>query len=191
MKKILSGFLFFLIFVNLSGENNFTDGRDGNVYKTITFGNITWMSDNLRFKTKSGALLFDNDANNISKYGLLYEWKAATEACPVGWHLPSGAEFQALSSYIEQKESWGKIASDPNSFNIQLGGLQDYEGTFSEMDESGYYWTSTEYDNTNAEYFSYLLISNMPIIDISRKADIADIHGTEKSNRYSVRCVKN
>jgi uncharacterized protein (TIGR02145 family) len=191
MKKILSGFLFFLIFINLSGENNFTDGRDGNVYKTITFGNITWMSDNLRFKTKSGALLFDNDANNISKYGLLYEWKAATEACPVGWHLPSGAEFQALSSYIEQKESWGKIASDPNSFNIQLGGLQDYEGTFSEMDESGYYWTSTEYDKTNAEYFSYLLISNMPIIDISRKADIADIHGTEKSNRYSVRCVKN
>jgi hypothetical protein len=33
---------------------------------------------------------------------------------------------------------------------IQLGGMQDYEGTFSEMDESGYYWTSTEYDKTNA-----------------------------------------
>ena len=42
------------------------------------------------------------------------------------------------------------------SFNIQLGGMQDYEGIFSEMDESGYYWTSTEYDNDNAEYFSYL-----------------------------------
>jgi uncharacterized protein (TIGR02145 family) len=148
------------------------------------------MTENLRFKAKSGAFFFDNDANNIPIYGVLYEWKAANEACPDGWHLPSGAEFQTLSNYLEQKESWGSIASDPNSFNIQLGGMQDYEGTFSEMDESGYYWTSTEYDKINAEYFSYLLISNMPIIDISRKADIADIHGTEKSNRYSVRCVK-
>jgi uncharacterized protein (TIGR02145 family) len=190
MKKILSGLVLFLIFISLSGQNKFTDERDGNVYKTISFDGITWMTENLRFKAKSGAFFFDNDANNIPIYGVLYEWKAANEACPDGWHLPSGAEFQTLSNYLEQKESWGSIASDPNSFNIQLGGMQDYEGTFSEMDESGYYWTSTEYDKINAEYFSYLLISNMPIIDISRKADIADIHGTEKSNRYSVRCVK-
>jgi uncharacterized protein (TIGR02145 family) len=190
MKKILSGLVLSLIFISLSGQNKFTDERDGNVYKTISFDGITWMTENLRFKAKSGAFFFDNDANNIPIYGVLYEWKAANEACPDGWHLPSGAEFQTLSNYLEQKESWGSIASDPNSFNIQLGGMQDYEGTFSEMDESGYYWTSTEYDKINAEYFSYLLISNMPIIDISRKADIADIHGTEKSNRYSVRCVK-
>ena len=59
--------------------------------------------------------------------------------------------------------------------------MQDYEGTFSEMDESGYYWTSTEYDKNNAEYFSYLLINEIPVIDISRQEDIADIHGTEKT----------
>jgi hypothetical protein len=58
------------------------------------------------------------------------------------------------------------------------------------MDESGYYWTSTEYDKNNAEYFSYLLIDGMPVIDISRKEDISDIHGTEKSNKYSVRCIR-
>ena len=51
--------------------------------------------------------------------------------------------------------------------------------------------TSTEYDKNNAEYFSYLIIDDVPVIDISRKEDIADIHGTEKSNRYSVRCIKN
>jgi hypothetical protein len=58
------------------------------------------------------------------------------------------------------------------------------------MDESAYYWTSTEYDMTNAEYFSYILIDDKPVIDISRKADIADIPGTEKANKYSVRCLK-
>lgn len=102
------------------------------------------------------------------------------------------------SVLLKTREVWGICVgkfmadqSEPSSFGIQLGGMQDYEGTFSEMDESGYYWTSKEYDKNNAEYFSYLLINEMYIIDISRKEDIADIHGTEKSNKYSVRCVKN
>ncbi|MGA2408053.1 MAG: FISUMP domain-containing protein [Bacteroidales bacterium] len=191
MKKILAAFLLLIIFANLSGQSNFTDKRDGNIYRTITIGGVTWMAENLKYKAKSGAFYFDNDSNNIPGYGVLYEWKTAMNICPVGWRLPSGAEFQALINHFDQKETWGKIASDPSSFGIQLGGMQDYEGNFSEMDESGYYWTSTEYDNNNAEYFSYLLIDDNPVIDISRKEDIADIHGTEKSNKYSVRCLKN
>jgi uncharacterized protein (TIGR02145 family) len=191
MKKIISAITLLLIFAGLSGQEKLTDKRDGNIYKTITFGNIVWMSENLRFRDKSGAFYLDNDTNNIAAYGVLYDWKTATKACPSGWHLPSGAEFQTLSNFLEQKESWGKNPNDPTAFNIQLGGMQDYEGIFSEMDESGYYWTSKEYDENNAEYFSYLLINEMPVIDISRKDDIADIHGTEKINHYSVRCVKN
>jgi uncharacterized protein (TIGR02145 family) len=124
-------------------------------------------------------------------YGVLYEWKTAIACCPAGWRLPTGPEFQTLINHFEAKTSWLKVASDPLSFGIQLGGMQDFEGTFSEMDESAYYWTSTEYDKTNAEYFSYLIIDDKPVIDISRKEDIADIHGTEKSNKYSVRCIKN
>ena len=190
MKKILLVFMFLLFFMGLSGQVKFTDNRDGNVYRTITVAGVTWMSENLKYKAKSGAFCFDNDSNNIPAYGVLYEWKTALNSCPSGWRLPSGTEFQALINYFEQIEAWGKIASDPSSFGIQLGGMQDYEGTFSEMDESGYYWTSTEYDKTNAEYFSYLIIDDKPIIDISRKEDVADIHGTEKTNKYSVRCLK-
>jgi uncharacterized protein (TIGR02145 family) len=190
MKKILLVFMFLIVFMGLSGQVKFTDNRDGNVYRTITVAGVTWMSENLKYKAKSGAFYFDNDSNNIPAYGVLYEWKTALNSCPSGWRLPSGTEFQALINYFEQKETWGKIATDPSSFGIQLGGMQDYEGTFSEMDESGYYWTSTEYDKTNAEYFSYLIIDDKPIIDISRKEDVADIHGTEKTNKYSVRCLK-
>jgi uncharacterized protein (TIGR02145 family) len=191
MKKILSASILSVIFTCLSGQNKFTDKRDGNVYRTITIAGVTWMGENLKFKAKEGSYFFDNDSNNIPGYGVLYQWKTAMSACPAGWHLPSGAEFQAIANHFEHKETWGKIASEPSSFGIQLGGMQDYEGIFSEMNESGYYWISTEYDNNNAEYFSYLLINEMPVIDISRKEDIADIHGTEKSNKYSVRCVKN
>jgi len=191
MKKVISVFLFLILFTGLYGQATFTDKRDGNVYRTITIAGATWMAENLKFKAKSGAFFFDNDSNNIPGYGVLYEWETALKTCPDGWHLPSGAEFQTLINNFEHNKSWGKIASDPFSFGIQLGGMQDYEGTFSEMDESGYYWTATEYDKDNAEYFSYLLIDDMPVIDISRKEDMADIHGTEKSNKYSVRCLKN
>lgn len=191
MKKILSINFFLLIFICSSGQDKLIDSRDGNVYRTISIAGITWMAENLKFKATNGAFYFDNDTNNIPVYGILYEWKAAKSACPTGWHLPSGTEYQTLVNHFEQNDTWGKIASEPSSFGIQLGGMQDYEGTFSEMDESGYYWTSTEYDKNSAEYFSYLIIDDDPVIDISRKEDIADIHGTEKSNRYSVRCIKN
>jgi uncharacterized protein (TIGR02145 family) len=190
MKKIFTAFILLIFFTCLSGQNKFTDKRDGNVYRTLTIAGVTWMGENLKFKTKEGAFYFDNDPNNIPGYGVLYEWKTALSACPEGWHLPSGIDFQTLANHFEHKETWGKIAADPSSFGIQLGGMQDYEGTFSEMDESGYYWTSTEYNKSNAEYFSYLLLSEIPVIDISREEDIQDIRGTEKSNKYSVRCVK-
>jgi uncharacterized protein (TIGR02145 family) len=191
MKYVLSVFLLVTLFAGLSAQEKFTDKRDGNVYRTINIAGVTWMAENLKFKSKSGAFYFDNDSNNVPGYGVLYEWETAKNICPAGWRLPAGADYQLLANHFEQKNTWGRVASDPTSFGIQLGGMQDYEGTFSEMDESGYYWTSTEYDKNNAEYFSYLLIDDKPVIDISRKEDIADIHGTEKSNKYSVRCIKN
>lgn len=178
------------MFSTLYGQDKFIDKRDGNVYRTINVEGKTWMAENLRFKTKEGSYFFDNDSNNVAVYGALYDWKTAMNVCPTGWHLPSGPEFQTLANFVEQKDTWGKNVLDPSSFGVQLGGMQDYEGTFSEMDESCYYWTSTEYDKNNSEYFSYLIINEMPVIDISRKEDIADIHGTEKANKYSVRCVK-
>jgi uncharacterized protein (TIGR02145 family) len=121
---------------------------------------------------------------------MLYDWKTAEKACPEGWRLPTGAEFQSLVNYNEQTESWKQTKSKPDSFGVQLAGMQDYEGTFSEMEESAYFWTSTEYDKENAEYVSYLIITDNQVVDVSRKEDMADVHGTEKSNKYSVRCIK-
>ncbi len=192
MKKILLVLVVSILFLNISAQNKFTDPRDGNVYRTIIIEDRTWMAENLKFKAEgSGAFYFDNNPNNEAAYGVLYDWKMATKACPDGWHLPSGSEFRSLINNFERDDAWGKTKSGPVSFEIQLAGMQDYEGTFTEMDESGYYWTSTEYDSDNAEFFSYLIINDKPVIDISRAEDMADIHGAEKSNKYSVRCVKN
>ncbi|MBK8884675.1 MAG: hypothetical protein IPN67_20685 [Bacteroidales bacterium] len=191
MKKIILLLTSVLTSACLSGQGKLIDVRDGNTYSTITIQGVTWMAENLKFKPNTGAYFFDHNSDNLPCYGFLYEWKTALNVCPSGWHLPSGSEFQTLANHFEHGDTWKKLPSDPTSFAIQLGGMQDYEGTFSEMDESAYYWTSTEYDNINAEYFSYLMISNKPVIDISRKEDIPEIPGTEKSNKYSVRCIRN
>jgi uncharacterized protein (TIGR02145 family) len=191
MKKIFSIFIFVLTITTMHGQEKFTDSRDGNIYKTITIQGATWMAENLRYIAREGSYYFDNNPVNASPYGVLYDWKTAVKACPTGWHLPSGIEFQNVVNYNVDKHSWKNSGPGSNSFGIELAGMQDYEGTFTEMDESAYFWTSTEYNLKNAEYFSYLLIVDTPVVDISRKEDIADIHGTEKTNRYSVRCVKN
>jgi uncharacterized protein (TIGR02145 family) len=189
MKIQFTFYLFLVAVLSLHGQDKFVDTRDGNVYRTFSVDGVIWMGENIRYKTKPGAFYFDNDSNNVRRYGILYDWNTAKNVCPKNWHLPTGMEFQNLVNHLEQNTKW--VGSNPSSFGIQFGGMQDFEGVFSELDESGYYWTSTEYSKSNAEYFSYLMIIEMPVIDISRKEDISDIPGTEKSNKYSVRCVRN
>ncbi len=192
MKRIVFIVLISAPLMSLSAQEKFNDPRDGNSYRTIKIAGVTWMAENLKYNgSGNGTRWFDNDQNNKSRYGALYDWKTAMKACPDGWHLPSGSEYRTLLNHFEIEEAWEKEESGPASFRIQLAGMQDYEGTFTEMDESGYYWTSTEYDKDEAEYFSYMMLSGKPVIDISRKSDMPDIHGAEKSNKYSIRCIKN
>jgi uncharacterized protein (TIGR02145 family) len=193
MKRTIAVLTAITLFLNLTAQEKFTDTRDGNAYNVIQISGVTWMAENLKYIAEgSGAYYFDNDPNNLASYGVLYEWKTAMKACPDGWHLPSGAEFrQLVDNFVTNDSWWGKTSSGPVSFGFQLAGMKNYEGIFTEMDESGYYWTSTEYDPDEAEFFSYIIINGKSSIDISRKEDMPDIHGAEKTNKYSVRCVKN
>lgn len=192
MKKILLLIVFLLIFTGSRAQEKYTDQRDGSIYRTIKVEGTIWMAENLRYPIESaGVNSFDKNPHNVASLGVLYDWKSASVACPDGWHLPSGEDFRKLINHYETDDQWITKTSGPNAFGIQLAGMQDYEGTFSEMGESAYYWTSTEYSETEAEFFSYLILKDKAVIDISRKTDMPDIHGAEKSNKYSVRCIKN
>jgi uncharacterized protein (TIGR02145 family) len=190
MKKIFAISVFVVVFGSLSAQDRFTDKRDGSVYPIVTVGSVTWMTENLKFNAGAGSISYEKGLINNQKYGMLYDWKTALKVCPEGWHLPNGADFRLLLDHYEHGEEWGKLAFNPGSFNIQLSGMQDSEGTFSELEKGGYYWSSTDYDENNAEYFSYIIINKLPVPDISRKQDIGDIRGTTKTHKYSVRCVK-
>jgi uncharacterized protein (TIGR02145 family) len=95
---------------------------EGNVYKTIKIGNQIWMAENLKTtkyrngdeipnKTTSwpsnlstGACCnFDNNVENVIKYGKLYNWYAVSDKrglAPEGWHVPSESEWRALENYL-------------------------------------------------------------------------------------------
>jgi len=45
--------------------------------------------------------LEDKNTVNCDKYGRLYEWETAKEACPKGWHLPSNKEWDKLLRYVD------------------------------------------------------------------------------------------
>lgn len=98
---------------------------DGNVYKTITIGNQTWIAENLKTtRYNNGDTIgtthpptldysnasmpkyqwaYDGDEGNVAVYGRLYTWYAATDSrnvCPSGWHVPTITEWTILINFL-------------------------------------------------------------------------------------------
>jgi len=100
----------------------FTDSRDGQTYKTISFKEaltgktVTWMAQNLNYKVE-GSYPYDDNENNRKGLGLLYTWEAAKNACPSGWHLPTDKEWSLLVSQFGGTDKAGEALKSVKGWN--------------------------------------------------------------------------
>ena len=131
--------LIFILFIGITGiglgqyEGSGMTDNDGKFYKTIIIGTQEWMAENLAYKTSIGNIwAYDDDVSNVESKGFLYDWNAARNACPNGWHLPSDMEWSILADYLgDIKYAGRKLKADEvyrtKIKNIVVGGYYEEE----------------------------------------------------------------
>ena len=197
-----------------NSKTHFCDPRTPAVYRFVTIGEgeneQTWMAENANYETTSGSACYDNQPANCARYGRLYDWSAAKEACPEGWHLPDTTEFITLfktagglprsatnmaqlpagyycydnaGKVLKSEFGWGSVGIDAYGFSILPAGFDN--GSSLGMGSSADFWTSTVY-STDHMYKIELYNSN----DMGYPVDgVCWIDGSKDIKR-SVRCVK-
>ncbi|WP_295098139.1 fibrobacter succinogenes major paralogous domain-containing protein [uncultured Fibrobacter sp.] len=164
ISTLISAFLFVASSIMAATTHGtLVDKRDGKEYRTVKIGNQMWMAENLNYKAQ-GSYCYEEDESNCSKYGRLYEWKAAIKACPDGWHLPSMAEFGALFNSVGGRQVAGKSLKskvgwnnggngvDAFWFSALPAGVRTYKGDFLEEGNFAHYWSSTKASDYDAFY---------------------------------------
>lgn len=193
---------------------------EGNVYNALVIGTQVWMKENLRTtKYRNGDLIgttspatlnitgesspkyqwaCDGNESNVSTYGRLYTWYAATDSrnvCPTDWHVPSNAEWATLATYLggeiiaggKLKETGTTHWIAPNTgatnefgFTALPSGYHHVEGPFQNISDHGYWWNSTEYSTTNA--YNQNMYYN--------QSDLYRNFNYNKGYGFSVRCLR-
>ncbi len=198
---------------------------DGNVYQTVKIGDQWWMAENLKVThyrngdeipnvtdstewsnlTTGAYCNYDNDANNATTYGSLYNWYAVNDSrniAPTGWHVPSDAEWKELEMYLGMSQSdaddtgyrgtdeGDKLKSisgwysdgngtDDYGFSALPGGYRGNDGNYYFMGNKAGFWSSTE----DGSYNAWSRILNSSYSGVYR-------NGSNKEVGFSVRCVR-
>jgi uncharacterized protein (TIGR02145 family) len=131
----------------ICGNGTFHDVNDGSVYRVKKIGDQIIMAENFAKKPAKGNFwAYDDDESNLLKYGYLYDWEAAKNLAPQGWHLPSNAEWEALLSFIstEDKKPYELLKSGGDSgFESLFGGERYSRGAYNNLAASANYWSDT------------------------------------------------
>lgn len=180
----------------------------GQTYNTVLIGDQCWLKENLNYTTSSGSWCYDNSSTNCDTYGRLYEWEAALNICPTGWHLPNDDEWKVLEGTVDTQYPVGDPEWDDSGYRgfdagkrlrttsgwddddnngtdafgfsgLPGGDRNYYNGNFNHLLTMAKFWTSEEYNDNNA-WGRYL------------EGDYDGIgrYQSSKENGYSVRCVK-
>lgn len=170
-------------------KGQFTDIRDNQEYPFKTIGDQTWITKNLSYlpsvnppSLRSDYIAYyyvygydgDNKESaknheNYSTYGVLYNWHAASKACPAGWHLPSRVDWYTLRQTLGTESAhkmkatsgWPNRSNGDNSsgFTALPAGSLNENGNFSQLGTATYYFSSTHITTVQSYctvlYFNY------------------------------------
>jgi len=191
----------------------FVDTRDTQTYNKVTIGTQTWMAQNLNYDIPGVTtdVCYGNSQDSCVKYGRLYDWATAMNnapvtsaspsgvqgACPVGWHLPSNAEWATLVTYVGGATTAGKKLKSATGWSSN-NGTDDYKfkalpggGNYAALSGNtgfngagtyGYWWTTSQSNNDAA---------NVVAREISNAHDSIRAVSSIKANLFPIRCVEN
>ncbi len=130
---------------------------DASIWSGISFGATCW---------------YNNDSTAFDcPYGRLYNWYAVADPrglCPAGWHVPSNDEWEVLGNFFGgASQAGGSLksigiletstgywnspnlnASNISGFSALAGGYRIIQGDFYDLGPNGYWWTSSQADNS-------------------------------------------
>lgn len=194
-------------------SGTFKDSRDKQVYSWVRIGEQVWMAENvswlpvvnpsgLEAETSSYYYVFGFEGSNVGEarstghyitFGVLYNWEAAVNACPKGWHLPTDAEWYALEDHLvtavggKLKESGSARWISPNEggtnesgFSALPGGIRLQGGGFGLVGETALFWSVSAVDASNG------LLRSLSAHDDELHRD-----SRNKTSGLSVRCLRN
>lgn len=178
---------------DVSTADTMITDKDGHHYavKTMQDGSV-WMTTNLQ-TALPGSFCYADAADSCVRYGRLYTWKVAQEACALlgnGWRLPTAAEWRNLTwrygQFAGDTVAARKLAfqqlmvGGAAGFGAVLGGGRDPYGGYKRGAAHGFYWTATATESTMAWFGNFAKGS---------KALYLQPDG-EQADAFSVRCVQ-
>ena len=193
-----------------------TDERDGQVYKTVTIGNQTWMAENLNYAytqpindLDSGSWCYNNDPEKCAKYGRLYTWAAAMDSAALFSMDGKGCGKNVYYTYCIPRplkgirgvcpESWHlPTESDMSNYidyaNLSIEILNSIKNDLFYSDSQAndisrkliFLWSSEANGETNYEYNYAYGIS----IRVDNAKLLMSKSSSDKATFHSIRCVK-
>ena len=169
-----------------------TTYRNGDPIPKVT-NNAAWAA-----LTTGAYCYYNNDsATYAATYGKLYNWYAVNDPrglAPEGWYIPTDFEWTTLSNCLggdlvaggPLKEMGTTHWTTPNTgatnlsgFTALPGGYRYIDGTFVALSIGGWWWSSTEFNTTDAWNRNLLYADD----DVGRT-------NNDKHIGFSIRCLR-
>ena len=172
------------------------DLRDGQKYKTVQIGDQVWMAENLNYETETSVVFPEYNGKSHEKYGRLYAWEDAMDACPRDWRLPGEDDWNDLiasvgdsataGTKLKAARDWDKdrgyvIGTDDYGFAALPAGVSHVNGNNVRIfiNNGAFFWTATEHESGRA--IRFVMHYEKEVVESSR---------SNKDKWLSVRCIK-